>query len=123
MRVLYRDRQEALLEAVSRELSGSPNRQPVQCSMHVVARFHNNADDREIVGKASRLGVIAHPLSGYYMGKRMSGGLLLGFAAFDCKAIQKGYGSWHKHCDCSTLSSYFTKTNFLIETKDSASKR
>jgi GntR family transcriptional regulator/MocR family aminotransferase len=90
MRVLYRDRQEALLEAVSRELSGIVTVDPVQCGMHVVARYHSDADDREIVGNASRLGVIAHPLSGYCMGKCVSRGLLLGFAAFDSKAIQKG---------------------------------
>jgi GntR family transcriptional regulator/MocR family aminotransferase len=90
VRVLYRDRQEVLLEATTRELSSILEAKPVQCGMHVVARFHNDGDDREIAKKLSRLGVIAQPLSDYCMGKRMSRGLLLGYAAFDEKAIKKG---------------------------------
>lgn len=90
VRVLYRERQQVLLEAASREFSGVLDVEPVQCGMHVVARFHENVDDREIVNRASHLGVIAHPLSGYCMSKHISRGLLLGYAAFGEKAIRKG---------------------------------
>ncbi|MBK1697017.1 PLP-dependent aminotransferase family protein [Rhodovibrio salinarum] len=85
MRRLYAARQEALLEAGRRHLSGLLALQPDVAGMHLVAGLDPalaaHADDRRCAHAADAHGVAAPALSGYYQGAPDRQGLLLGYAA------------------------------------------
>lgn len=90
MRTLYAERQEALVGATSRELSGVVNVEPYGAGMHLVGWLPEGTDD----GVASRLaasrGVEAPSLSAHCIENTRSPGLLLGYAAFDEQTIDAG---------------------------------
>lgn len=80
MRTLYVARQGALVEAVSRELSGAMEVHPAQSGLHLVGWLHEN-DDRTVSRAAADLGIETIPLSWYAEGDPRHNGLMLGYAA------------------------------------------
>jgi len=81
MRVIYRQRQAALLDAARRHLRGLIELQPVQAGMHLVGFLRPGVDDREVSRRAAAQGIGVAPLSDYYLGNSLRRGLILGYAA------------------------------------------
>jgi GntR family transcriptional regulator/MocR family aminotransferase len=88
MRTLYGERQEALLRAARRELSGLLDVPPCDTGMHLVGWLHEGRSDREASAAAAQAGVEAPPLSAYHADRCRRGGLLLGYAGWDARQIR-----------------------------------
>jgi GntR family transcriptional regulator/MocR family aminotransferase len=88
-RVLYAERQEALV-AATRELAGLLDVRPAEAGMHLVGWLPRGADDRAVAQRAAAHGVDAPALSAYALLRQQRGGLLLGYAAFDVGQIREG---------------------------------
>ena len=91
-RRLYAERQEALLDAAARHLDGLLEVAPDEAGMHLLAglapALAGRMDDRAAAERLAAAGVTATPLSDYYVGPPDRQGLLLGYAAFDARAIE-----------------------------------
>jgi GntR family transcriptional regulator/MocR family aminotransferase len=90
MRTLYAERQEALVDAASRELAGLLEVGPAEAGMNLVGWLPDGVDDREASQCAARHGVEARALSLYRMEPSCRGGLVLGYAAFAPPEIREG---------------------------------
>jgi len=82
MRLLYAERQAALIAALRARLDGALRVGPDTAGMHLVARLAPGLDDRAFSARARALGVDAPALSTYYRGPPRAHGLLLGYAGF-----------------------------------------
>jgi GntR family transcriptional regulator / MocR family aminotransferase len=80
MRLLYAERQAALIEGLGARLAGALSVTPAAAGMHLVARLAPGLDDRAIARGAKTQGIEAPPLSVYYRGPQAERGLLLGYA-------------------------------------------
>jgi GntR family transcriptional regulator/MocR family aminotransferase len=90
MRLLYAERQEALLCA-ARELEGRLEVRPADTGMHLVGWLPPGANDVEVSMAAASRGVFVTPLSRYYLSRNSHRpGLLLGYAATPRTAMQRG---------------------------------
>ena len=83
MRLLYAERQAALIERLGAWLAGALSVTPAAAGMHLVARLAPGLGDRTISRRARAQGVEAPPLSIYYRGPQVEQGLLLGYAGVD----------------------------------------
>ena len=81
MRMLYADRQAALIDAARRELGGLLDLTPSEAGMHLVGWLPPGADDRAASLRAADHRVEAPPISQYYIGAPGRPGLALGYAA------------------------------------------
>jgi GntR family transcriptional regulator/MocR family aminotransferase len=85
MRRLYAARQQALLAAAARHLSGLLDLAPDEAGMHLVAALTPDLaarmDDTTAAAKAAGAGLATSALSSFYMGAARRQGLLLGYAA------------------------------------------
>jgi GntR family transcriptional regulator/MocR family aminotransferase len=90
MRHLYAERQQALMEAIERDLNGILEVQPAEGGMHIVAWLPPDVDDQVTSRLASAQGVGCPPLSLYYIGKPKRGGLVLGYGACNERVIGEG---------------------------------
>lgn len=86
MRTLYRDRRDALADALDGAFASASWRDAVlverpETGINLTITLPPSASDIAIVGAARRLGLRPVALSGYYAGQHRPGGLLLGFAA------------------------------------------
>ena len=90
MRVLYSERQAALIEAAERELSGILDLGPAETGMHLVGWLPDGADDREASRRAAASGVEAAALSRHRIEAPVPAGLLLGYAAYEEEEIGAG---------------------------------
>ncbi|WP_370152891.1 PLP-dependent aminotransferase family protein [Ferrovibrio sp.] len=79
MRMLYRRRRAALLDALGREDGGLLRLRPSEAGLHVVADFADRRDDRAAAAAAQAAGLGVMPLSRYALATPSSG-LLVGFA-------------------------------------------
>jgi GntR family transcriptional regulator/MocR family aminotransferase len=92
MRVLYRDRQSALLEAARRHLPGLLTVQPTETGMHLVAWLPSGVDDRTAEEAAVNAGIEAAPLSAFCINAHRRPGLVLGFASTPSAEIEAATG-------------------------------
>jgi len=90
MRVLYAERQAALVQAIGRDLPGLLDVRPAEAGMHLVGWLPEGADDREAARRAAAKGVEATALSMYGSEPSPRGGLLLGYAAVGEEEIRVG---------------------------------
>jgi GntR family transcriptional regulator/MocR family aminotransferase len=88
MRVLYADRQEALLRAARRELGALLEVPPCETGMHLVGWLADDRNDRAAAQAAASGGIDAPALSSYRVEGQGRGGLLLGYAAFEPRQIR-----------------------------------
>src|SRR5207302_434537 len=88
MRTLYAERQEALLRAAARELSGWLEVAPADTGLHLLGRLPPGVDDRAVSARAGEAGVEAPPLSKYRITSTQRGGLLLGYAAYPPRELR-----------------------------------
>jgi GntR family transcriptional regulator/MocR family aminotransferase len=83
----YRERRDALVDALDRHLGGTVRVQGAATGLHVVARF--DGDDVACSGAAVAHGVVAPALSRYALDGRGPSGLVLGFGPGDPAAIER----------------------------------
>jgi len=89
MRSAYRERLEALSEAVERTCAGALRLRPVQAGLHAFADL-DDVDEELVCDEAKARGVEVSPMGTYFIGRRMANGLVLGFAATRPDAIREG---------------------------------
>jgi GntR family transcriptional regulator/MocR family aminotransferase len=92
MRTLYAERQEALVEAATRKLTGLLEVSPTETGLHLVGWLPEGVDDRMASQRAAIHGVETRALSLYRMEPSCRGGLVLGYAAFTPTEIRAGIG-------------------------------
>jgi len=90
MRTLYRERQEALLDAARRHLDGLLNVLPADGGMHLLGWLPPGIDDREASRRAAADGIEALPLSDFSLLHQRRGALLLGYSSLTPEAIHRG---------------------------------
>ena len=90
MRLLYRARQGALVDAVGRHLGDALSVAPSDSGMHLAGRLDPALDDGAIAAAAGRDGMGLTALSRYAAGKQGRNGLVLGYAAHDAAALEEG---------------------------------
>jgi GntR family transcriptional regulator/MocR family aminotransferase len=88
MRTVYQERQEALLRAARRELSGLVEVRPCQTGLHLMGWLTDRRDDRQASRAAAAAGVEAVPLSRYSIEQPQRGGLHLGYGGTDARQIR-----------------------------------
>jgi len=86
MRKLYKSRQQALLSAAARHLSGLLRIEEADAGMHLIAYFSASLaarmNDIEATRRAAAMGLSVYPLSAFYADPQQGDqGLLLGYAA------------------------------------------
>ena len=89
MRMLYAERQTALVEA-AQQLSAWLTIRPSEAGMHTLGWLSAGSDDQAIAQLAAQHQVIAHPLSHYYIEPGEQRGLLLGYTSVSIPAIRAG---------------------------------
>jgi GntR family transcriptional regulator/MocR family aminotransferase len=82
MRMLYLERQGALLESLRRELQGAIEVRSHEAGMHVVGWLAKGISDSVVSRRARELGVEAPALTTYRAKPGGRGGLVLGYAAY-----------------------------------------
>ena len=90
MRDLYASRLEALREAVAKHLAGALELSPIEAGLHIAAHLRIDIPAREIEARASQRGIEMFTLDRFALKRDDLNGLLLGFAAFDERAIERG---------------------------------
>lgn len=80
MRMLYRDRRNALVSSIEQELGLSVEITGEQAGMHLCVVL-KGISDREVVARAARANLCLVPLSNSYMGKTSRQGFILGFGS------------------------------------------
>jgi len=90
MRNLYEKRRNIFISAVKQELDGRLEIAPAAAGLHLIGWLKDGSDDWEIVRRAAENGVDCEPLSALSVGKPERPGLVLGYAAFDEKEINRG---------------------------------
>jgi GntR family transcriptional regulator / MocR family aminotransferase len=89
MRLLYAERQAALVEA-ARPLSDWLDVRPSEAGMHLLGWLPRGSDDQATAQLAARHEVITHPLSRYCTEPSEQRALLLGYASVPIPAIREG---------------------------------
>ncbi|HEY7127008.1 MAG TPA: PLP-dependent aminotransferase family protein [Ktedonobacterales bacterium] len=90
MRVLYAERQAALVQAAQKELSGLLEVRPAESGMHLIGWLPEGRDDKLASQRAKRCDVEAPPLSSYSSEPLERGGLVLGYAGVNASEIAAG---------------------------------
>jgi len=89
MRTLYEERQVALVEA-GRAVEGLIEIRPAEAGLHLVGWLPPGVSDRRAAAALKQEGIEALALSPHYIGSTEREALLLGYAAFDRRAIRRG---------------------------------
>lgn len=90
VRALCAERQQALLASAEHELDGVLELAPDAAGLHMVGWLPARASDESVAAAARREGVDVTPLSRYSAVRPVRSALLLGYAAFDERAIRAG---------------------------------
>jgi GntR family transcriptional regulator/MocR family aminotransferase len=90
MRMLYRERQEAMLEAASRYLVGLLDVRPAHGGMHLLGWLPPGVSDQDAARRAATESVEVMPLSFFSLRDVRCGALLLGYAALTPEQIGDG---------------------------------
>ena len=89
MRSIYLERVDALEAAAKEFCAGALRLRPIQTGLHAVADL-DDLDDERVCEEARARGIEVAPLRMYYMGRRTTSGLLLGFASTPPDGLRRG---------------------------------
>jgi GntR family transcriptional regulator/MocR family aminotransferase len=90
MRSVYRERLDAMADAIDRSCRGALTLRPVRTGLHAVGDLAH-ADADRVVAEAAARGVEINPLAAYFIGRQKpSNALMLGFASVRRDAIRSG---------------------------------
>lgn len=87
MRVLYAERQQALVNAAKSELKGLLDIRPSEAGMHLVGWLPEQVDDQTAFRVASEAGIEVTPLSAYSLQPQLRGALRLGYTGYKPREI------------------------------------
>jgi GntR family transcriptional regulator/MocR family aminotransferase len=90
MRLLYQRRQQSLLGAVSRDLGDVLEIMPAEAGMHLIGWLPAGTRDRQVAAGALRHDCVVRPVSWFTLQRRLSPGVVLGYAAFGEREIARG---------------------------------
>ncbi|MBV9494226.1 MAG: PLP-dependent aminotransferase family protein [Acidobacteria bacterium] len=90
MRVVYAQRQRALVSAAARELAGLIELAPSEAGMHLIGWLPPGVDDQLATNAALANGVEVTPLSAYCLEPRSRGALRLGYTGYGAKQLWEG---------------------------------
>jgi GntR family transcriptional regulator/MocR family aminotransferase len=90
MRELYGGRLEALRSAAARYLEGAVTLPDIHAGLHIPAYLTERADARVVADKAARRGLEITAIHRFLLRRKDVNALLLGFAAFEERAIRDG---------------------------------
>lgn len=90
MRMLYKSRQEFLIEEINKKLSGLVSVKPSSSGMHIIVWPSKKISDKKVAAEALKIDLIVNPLSEYSIKFHQKPGLILGYTAFDEQEIKKG---------------------------------
>jgi GntR family transcriptional regulator / MocR family aminotransferase len=90
MRLLYRERRTALLEAIRNQMGDKLEVIGEEAGMHLVALLPRGVSDVTISKKAAAIGISAMPLSSCYLKSPARAGLILGYGGTDSGQIKEG---------------------------------
>jgi GntR family transcriptional regulator/MocR family aminotransferase len=90
MRLLYEQRQRALVSAISDELKGIIEIAPAGAGMHLIGWLPPGSNDREAAECALQHDCVMRPLSWFSLECRLRPALVLGYAAFSEREIANG---------------------------------
>ena len=93
MRGVYRERAEALLDALRSRCAGVLEPKPCDTGMQLCAMLPPGVSDVAVRDRAARAGIEVAPLSDYRLGRGGRGGLVFGFGAIRPAAIRAGVES------------------------------
>ncbi|HET8727146.1 MAG TPA: PLP-dependent aminotransferase family protein [Alphaproteobacteria bacterium] len=93
MRGLYRQRQDHLIDLVHRHLAGRLAIEPSQAGLHLVGRLVDGTSDVAVLDRAPSNRIGPSPLSRYFTGPSTATGLILGYAAWNRSALERGVES------------------------------
>ena len=88
MRLIYAERQEALVDAIRHQLGGLLKVIPARAGMNVIGWLPSGSDDTTARRKISELGVLSFPMSFYFTDQWPRPGLLLGFCCTPVENIR-----------------------------------
>ena len=90
MRARYAERQTLLVDLLRRQTRGRLDVRASETGLHLTAWLPDGVDDRAVSARLAAAGVDAAPISAYRMTSQGRGALLLGFAAYEARAIAAG---------------------------------
>jgi GntR family transcriptional regulator/MocR family aminotransferase len=90
MRVAYRERGEALLDALVDECGDALEPRPSATGMQLCARLRRPYADRAVREAGAKLGLELAALSDYYVGRAQTNGLVFGFGCVRPSALRAG---------------------------------
>ena len=90
MRGIYEERQQTLVEEVRKNLKGMLEVAPTATGMHLIGWLPHGIDDRDVARRAAQANLKIACLSAYCVDQKLRGGLLLGYTAFNERAIRQG---------------------------------
>ncbi len=88
MRLVYAERQEALVDAIRHRLDGHMYVSLARAGMNVIGWLPSGCDDTAARRKIAELGVLSFPMSAYFTDQLPRPGLLLGFCCTPAENIQ-----------------------------------
>lgn len=90
MRMLYKERQEFLINEIKKELGNLITIQPSASGMHVLAWLPEHLDDKEVSKTLSCNNLTTYPLSSFVLKFKRKPALILGYTAFNKEKIRWG---------------------------------
>ncbi|MEW6127600.1 MAG: PLP-dependent aminotransferase family protein [Acidobacteriota bacterium] len=88
MRMLYRERQEILLDAIQRNLNGLIEAQSHDAGMHVIGWLQGGLSDQSVENFIAKAGIYAQSLSSLCLRYPRPAGLLMGYAGYNEKQLR-----------------------------------
>ncbi len=96
MKMLYKSRQEFLLDEINKNMDGLLTVNPSPAGMHIIGWLNEKMDDKQIAIDALKNKIIVNPLSNYSMKYFKKPGLILGYTAYDNREIKKAVSELKK---------------------------
>lgn len=90
MRMVYKTRQDALVDALRRHADRWVEVRPDEAGSHLVGWLPPGTDDQAVAAAAREAGLVTPALSSFSLEHRMRPGLVLGYGAFDEHTIEDG---------------------------------
>ena len=90
MRMLYKSRQEYLVNEIDKNLKDLITIEPSHSGMQIIGWLPKNLNDKKVSAEALKNNLIVQPLSGNSIKFRKNPGLILGYTAFNEKEITEG---------------------------------
>jgi GntR family transcriptional regulator / MocR family aminotransferase len=90
MRMLYKSRQEFLINEINKNLNGLVKVKPAPSGMQLILWLPENINDKEVTEEAFENNLIVNPLSNYSIKFFKAPGIILGYTAFDKHELRNG---------------------------------